>query len=101
MRKSKYYCNNEECRFHLVERDEEKIRSILTGCNLYKEFLGYSKCKTRKESLSELIKNMKPVKLDPNDPEIIRLIEETKRQQEEIKKLQRIDPDLGNLFVGN
>jgi hypothetical protein len=63
--------------------------------------LGYSKCKNRKKSLSELIKNMKPVKLDPNDPEIIRLIEETKRQQEEIRKLQRIDPDLGNLFIGN
>lgn len=44
--------------------------------------------------------SLKPVKIDPNDPLVKELIEETKREQEKTRKLQRIDPEIGKLFVG-
>ena len=43
---------------------------------------------------------MKKKKLDPNDPEVIRLLKLTKKQQEKNNKLKKIDPKIGDLFVG-
>lgn len=40
-------------------------------------------------------------KIDPNDPLIKKLLEETRREQEKTQELQRIDPEIGNLFVGD
>lgn len=40
-------------------------------------------------------------KIDPNDPFVKELLEQTRKEQEKIKELQRIDPEIGNLFVGN
>ncbi len=44
--------------------------------------------------------NFKVHKIDPNDPEVKARIASTIKAQEEIRKLQRIDPDLGRLIVG-
>jgi len=43
----------------------------------------------------------KPAKIDPNDPEVIKLMEQTKREQEKNDKLRKIDPKMGDLFVNS
>jgi len=42
----------------------------------------------------------KPAKIDPDDPYVKELMAETKRAQEENERLKRIDPKIGDLFVG-
>ena len=39
-------------------------------------------------------------KIDPNDPLVQKLLEQTRKEQEKIQELQRIDPEIGNIFVG-
>lgn len=54
------------------------------------------------EKLTTRFKDLKfkTVKIDPNDPEVKKLIEETKKEIEKTRNLQKIDPNIGNLFVG-
>jgi hypothetical protein len=40
-------------------------------------------------------------KIDPDDPYVKELIDEALKEQEKLRELQKIDPDIGNLFVGN
>ena len=57
----------------------------------------------RKEKLNKLFKNGTikfSGKIDPNDPFVKQLLEQTRIEQEKTRELQRIDPEIGNLFVG-
>ena len=56
-----------------------------------------------KEKLNKLFKNGTikfSGKIDPNDPFVKQLLEQTRIEQEKTRELQRIDPEIGNLFVG-
>ena len=44
-------------------------------------------------------KNIQPVILDPNDPEVIKLIKEIKEEQERILDLKNIPEEIYNLRV--
>lgn len=54
-----------------------------------------------KEEIEELFKPFEVTIIDKDDPIVIELLKRTREQQEQIKQLQKINPDLGHLFVGN
>jgi hypothetical protein len=54
-----------------------------------------------KEEIEKLFDPFEVIIIDKDDPKVIELLERTRKQQEKTKELQRIDPTLGQLFVGN
>lgn len=47
------------------------------------------------------LKELKSVKIDPDDEYFKELMAQLKRAQEKNEQLKKIDPKLGDLFVGN
>lgn len=41
----------------------------------------------------------KPAVIDPNDPEVKELLDQSKKTQEKYKKLRKNDPNIGDLFI--
>lgn len=61
MKKSKYYCDNVDCKDHIDEKEELKIAErVLNGCRVY-NYKGLKSCKERKNYISpqEKVETMK------------------------------------------
>ena len=93
-------------RFGLVRKDTKDIVFYFEKIKLYERASSVtttttealSKDKPKKEKFFKP-KKVKPVKLDPNDPEIKARIERTIKEQERVLSLKKIDPDLGHLVI--
>jgi len=93
-------------RFGLVRKTKKDIVFYFEKIKLYERALCVTtttteapKVKIKKKRFFKPGK-FKAIKIDPNDPKVEALIEETLKAQEETRKLQRIDPDIGSLIVG-
>lgn len=54
-----------------------------------------------KEEIEELFNPFEVTIINKDDPEFLEKLEQLRKAQEKIKQLQKIDPKLGKLFIGN
>jgi 5-methylcytosine-specific restriction endonuclease McrA len=94
-------------RFGLVRKSKKDIVFYFEKIKLYERAPDVTTTTTKPPKIKVPKKKrffkpgkFKAVKLDPNDPKVETMIEQTLKAQEETRKRQRIDPDLGHLIVG-
>lgn len=93
-------------RFGLVRKSKKDIVFYFEKIKLYERVPDVTTTTTEAPKIKAKKKRFfkpgkfKAVKIDPNDPKVKALIEQTKKEQEKIRNLQKIDPDLGRLVVG-
>jgi hypothetical protein len=92
-------------RFGLVRKTKKVIVFYFERIKLYERAPSVTtttteapKVKTKKKRFFKPGK-FKAAKLDPNDPNVKERIANTIAAQEKIRRLQEIDPEIGNLFI--